>query len=217
MVAIYNERGTVLAGAYVTQRIMPGAVGIDHGAKYDPIEVGVIDRGGAINTIVPRNVTSKNACGHAVSGFLAEVEKADLEALRSQVPGRVRPGMSHHRRAVPGRIHRGECLMGKVMVIDLAICNGCHNCQIACKDEHVGNDWSPIAKPQPDTGQFWNKVIDMERGTVPKVQVTYHHSICQHCEDAPCIDGLQRRTPSTAAPTASSSSTRRSAGATRSA
>ena len=78
--------------------------------------------------------------------------------------------------------------MGKVMIIDLAICNGCHNCQIACKDEHVANDWSPIAKPQPDTGQFWNKVINMERGTVPKVQVTYHHTICQHCEDAPCID-----------------------------
>ena len=77
--------------------------------------------------------------------------------------------------------------MGKVLIIDLAICNGCHNCQIACKDEHVGNDWTPIAKPQPDTGQFWNKVIDLERGTVPKVQVTYHHSICQHCEDAPCI------------------------------
>jgi tetrathionate reductase subunit B len=77
--------------------------------------------------------------------------------------------------------------MGKVMIIDLAICNGCHNCQVACKDEHVGNDWTPIAKPQPDTGQFWNKVIDIERGSVPKVQVTYHHTICQHCEDAPCI------------------------------
>jgi Fe-S-cluster-containing dehydrogenase component len=77
--------------------------------------------------------------------------------------------------------------MGKALIIDLAICNGCHNCQIACKDEHVGNDWTPIAKPQPDTGQFWNKVINLERGTVPKVQVTYHHSICQHCEDAPCI------------------------------
>jgi tetrathionate reductase subunit B len=77
--------------------------------------------------------------------------------------------------------------MGKVMIIDLAICNGCHNCQVACKDEHVVNDWSPIAKPQPDTGQFWNKVIDMERGSVPKVQVIYHHSICQHCEEAPCI------------------------------
>jgi tetrathionate reductase subunit B len=77
--------------------------------------------------------------------------------------------------------------LGKVLVIDLAICNGCHNCQVACKDEHVGNDWTPIARPQPDTGQFWNRVIDLERGTIPKVQVTYHHSICQHCSDAPCI------------------------------
>jgi len=78
--------------------------------------------------------------------------------------------------------------MGKVLIIDLAICNGCHNCQVACKDEHVGNDWSPIAKPQPDTGQFWNRVINLERGTVPKVMVTYHHSICQHCDQAPCIE-----------------------------
>ena len=77
--------------------------------------------------------------------------------------------------------------MGKVLVIDLNICNGCYNCQVACKDEHVANDWSPIAKPQPDTGQFWNKVTDLERGQVPKVKVTYLHSICQHCDDAPCI------------------------------
>jgi Fe-S-cluster-containing dehydrogenase component len=83
--------------------------------------------------------------------------------------------------------------MGYVMLIDLAICNGCHNCQIVCKDEHVGNDWTPIAKPQPDTGQFWHKVINMERGTFPKVMVTYHHSMCQHCEDAPCIEACPSR------------------------
>jgi len=77
--------------------------------------------------------------------------------------------------------------MGKVLVIDLNICNGCYNCQVACKDEHVGNDWSPIARPQPDTGQFWTKVEDDVRGQVPKVKVTYLHSICQHCDDAPCI------------------------------
>jgi Fe-S-cluster-containing dehydrogenase component len=77
--------------------------------------------------------------------------------------------------------------MGKVLIIDLNICNGCYNCQVACKDEHVANDWSPIAKPQPDTGQFWNKIKDMERGQVPKVKVTYLHSICQHCDEAPCI------------------------------
>ena len=43
----------------------------------------------------------------------------------------------------------------KVFVIDVGRCNGCYSCQIACKDEHVGNDWTPYAKPQPDTGQFW--------------------------------------------------------------
>lgn len=77
--------------------------------------------------------------------------------------------------------------MGKVMVIDITKCNGCHNCQIACKDEHCGNDWSPIAKPQPLTGQFWHKVNDRVRGQVPKVKVAYEHSICQQCDDAPCL------------------------------
>jgi anaerobic selenocysteine-containing dehydrogenase len=86
VVSIINDRGTVLAGAYLTERMMPGAIGIDHGAKYDPIVLGEIDRGGAINTIVPRNTTSKNACGHAVSGFLAEVEKTDLEGLKRKYP-----------------------------------------------------------------------------------------------------------------------------------
>jgi len=78
--------------------------------------------------------------------------------------------------------------MGKVLVIDINKCNGCYNCQIACKDEHVGNDWTPYAKPQPDTGQFWNKVTDMVRGTVPKVRISYLHDICQHCDEAPCIE-----------------------------
>lgn len=78
--------------------------------------------------------------------------------------------------------------MGKVMIIDITECNGCHNCQVACKDEHCGNDWSPIAKPQPLTGQFWTKVVDRVRGQVPKVKVAYEHTICQHCDDAPCIE-----------------------------
>ena len=54
--------------------------------------------------------------------------------------------------------------MGKVLIINYDLCNGCYNCQVACKDEHVANDWSPIAKPQPDTKQFWNKIYDNVRG-----------------------------------------------------
>ncbi len=80
----------------------------------------------------------------------------------------------------------------KALVIDISKCNGCYNCQIACKDEHVGNDWTPYAKPQPDTGQFWMKITDMVRGTVPKVRVTYLHDICQHCDEAPCIPACKQ-------------------------
>jgi tetrathionate reductase subunit B len=75
----------------------------------------------------------------------------------------------------------------KVFVIDIAKCNGCHNCQIVCKDEHVGNDWSPIAKPQPDIGQFWIELTERVRGTVPKVKVAYRPHLCMHCDDAPCV------------------------------
>ena len=75
IVKVYNERGIVLGGAYVSERVMPGAVSMDHGARYDPIVPGEIDRGGVINTITPHNITSKNATGMAVSSFLVEVEK----------------------------------------------------------------------------------------------------------------------------------------------
>lgn len=83
--------------------------------------------------------------------------------------------------------------MGKVFVIDIAKCNGCYNCQIACKDEYVGNDWTPYAKPQPDTGHFWTGIEEIERGTIPKVKVAYIPHICQHCDDAPCIPACREK------------------------
>ncbi len=76
----------------------------------------------------------------------------------------------------------------KSFVIDVSICNGCYCCQIACKDEHVGNDWTPIAKPQPDTGQFWLKQNEFIRGTVPKVKMYYRPVLCMHCDEAPCME-----------------------------
>ena len=75
----------------------------------------------------------------------------------------------------------------KVFVIDIDKCVGCYACQFVCKDEHVGNDWSPIAKPEPDTGQFWMHVKEYIRGTVPKVEMHYLPLLCQHCDEAPCI------------------------------
>ena len=76
----------------------------------------------------------------------------------------------------------------RVFVLDVGRCNGCFGCQIACKDEHVGNDWMPIARPQPDTGQFWMKMTERVHGTVPKVRVHYVGVMCMHCDNAPCMD-----------------------------
>jgi anaerobic selenocysteine-containing dehydrogenase len=95
VVKIYNERGAVLGGAYVTERIMPGVVYMDHGARYDPIVPGELDRGGAINTITPHNVTSKNATGMVVSGFLVEVEGANLGELMKKYPESFRRPYHH--------------------------------------------------------------------------------------------------------------------------
>lgn len=75
----------------------------------------------------------------------------------------------------------------KVFVIDVGLCVGCYACQFVCKDEHVGNDWSPIAKPQPDTGQFWMRVDEYIRGTVPKVEMHYVANPCYHCDEPPCL------------------------------
>jgi trimethylamine-N-oxide reductase (cytochrome c) len=80
IVKVFNERGVVLAGAYVTERLIPQAAYMDHGARFDPIIPGLLDRGGVINTLTPHNNTSKNATGMVVSSFLVEVEKiADAE------------------------------------------------------------------------------------------------------------------------------------------
>ena len=86
IIKVYNERGAVLGGAYVTERMMPGAISMDHGARYDPIVPGKLDRGGVINTITPHNTTSKKATGMVVSSFLVEVEKANLDELRKNYP-----------------------------------------------------------------------------------------------------------------------------------
>ena len=75
----------------------------------------------------------------------------------------------------------------KAFVIDIDKCDGCYSCQIACKDEHCGNDWMPYARPQPETGQFWGKINEYVRGQIPQVKISYVFVLCQHCEDAPCI------------------------------
>ena len=89
IVKVYNERGTVLCGAYPTERVMPGVVYVDHGSRYDPIDPETLDRGGAINLITPHAIISKNCTGMVVSGFLvdcAKVTDEEMNAWKKQYP-----------------------------------------------------------------------------------------------------------------------------------
>jgi len=87
IVRVYNDRGSVLGGAYVTNRIMPGVVSMDHGSRADIISIeDKLDRGGAIDLIAPIKTTSKYAHGMVVSGYLVNVEKVDLNELMRKYP-----------------------------------------------------------------------------------------------------------------------------------
>ena len=71
----------------------------------------------------------------------------------------------------------------KAILFDASLCNGCYGCQMACKDEHCGNDWSPIAAEQPITGQFWCRVEQETRGKIPEVKVQYIPRFCDQDEE----------------------------------
>ena len=85
------------------------------------------------------------------------------------------------------------------MVINLDRCIGCYTCQIACKDEHVGNAFPPITKPQPTFDHFWIRIHEVERVLSPShIRVHYITIPCQQCGDAPCMkeakeDAIYRR------------------------
>jgi trimethylamine-N-oxide reductase (cytochrome c) len=88
IVRLFNERGGVLGGVMVTEKIMRSVLSQDHGARVDTIISGVggLDRGGANNLIAPQAGTSKNAPGLVTSGFLVGIEKVDVLTLAKQYP-----------------------------------------------------------------------------------------------------------------------------------
>jgi len=62
------------------------------------------------------------------------------------------------------------------MVIDLHSCVGCAGCDIACKSENNVTD-----------GFAWSNHVLETVGTFPDVRFRYIPTLCNHCEDAPCV------------------------------
>ena len=63
------------------------------------------------------------------------------------------------------------------MVMDLDRCIGCNACVIACKVEHN----TPV-------DIHFTKILEREVGTYPEANRQFLPVMCNHCDDAPCID-----------------------------
>jgi len=74
----------------------------------------------------------------------------------------------------------------RYMLIDVALCHDCNICFMACKDEHVDNDWPGYTAPQPRHGHRWINIERRERGVYSRNDVAYLPVPCQHCQDAHC-------------------------------
>lgn len=74
-----------------------------------------------------------------------------------------------------------------MMVFDVALCTDCNNCTLATQDEYVGNDFPGYAASMPRHGHRWINIERKERGRMPMVDVAYLATMCQHCDDAPCL------------------------------
>ena len=73
------------------------------------------------------------------------------------------------------------------LVINVGRCENCHNCVIADRDEHVGNDFPGYAAPAAAVGDSPIRILRRTQGSAPMVETTYLPVMCNHCDDAPCI------------------------------
>ncbi len=78
IVKVYNKRGSTLAGAIVTENVMPNVIMLAEGAWYDPEvkgKIGTMCKHGDVNQLTIDKGTSKLAQGNISNSALVEVEK----------------------------------------------------------------------------------------------------------------------------------------------
>jgi Fe-S-cluster-containing dehydrogenase component len=84
---------------------------------------------------------------------------------------------------------QGDCGMTQKwnLIVDLDLCINCHNCVLATKDEYVGNDFPGYSAAQPSPGLDTIRIDKHIRGSGSHAEITYVPTMCNHCDDAPCM------------------------------
>lgn len=88
IVRAFNDRGQILAGAVVSDRVAPGVAWLTYGAWNDPMgpETDALDRGGDGNVLSYAGSQSCHHVGGAFNSVLFDVEKIDLDEVLSAYP-----------------------------------------------------------------------------------------------------------------------------------
>jgi len=73
------------------------------------------------------------------------------------------------------------------LIVDVAECTNCNLCTLAAMDEYVGNDFPGYSAPMPKHGHKWINILQKERGQVPAIDIAYVPTLCNHCDNAPCL------------------------------
>ena len=88
IVKVVNDRGTILGGARISERVIPGSAYMNKGSRADPIGPH-LDRGGCTNLLSPEGPISKHCWGFVVTGYLVDVQKveeSEWEAWKNEYP-----------------------------------------------------------------------------------------------------------------------------------
>ncbi|NQV55091.1 MAG: oxidoreductase [Rhodospirillales bacterium] len=73
------------------------------------------------------------------------------------------------------------------LVVDVARCHNSQNCFLSVVDEYAGNEYPGYTAEMPLHGHRWIDILRNERGQAPMVDVAYLPTMCNHCDDAPCM------------------------------
>ena len=88
IVRVFNDRGDILSGLKVTERVVPGTIWLTYGSWHEPLspDTRLYDRAGDGNVLTNDGPMSPNHVTGAFNSVLLQVEKADLDGLRERYP-----------------------------------------------------------------------------------------------------------------------------------
>jgi len=89
------------------------------------------------------------------------------------------------------QLNKGKRMDKWNLIIDVENCTNCNMCVLACQDEHVDNDFPSYAAPMPKHGARWIEIMRKERGQASMIDVAYMPVMCNHCDNAPCVEAAK--------------------------